>query len=252
MSGGRVRGVVAAAAAIAAGVALQGCGLGDTGADVVNGKALFVGEGQCSACHALARANAQGVVGPDLDQAWQQAEKDGLGRSTYEGIVHQQILHPSREPQVDPATGKPYPQPMPANLVTGQDAKDVAAYVAQAAAAPGEDGGRLAQVGPQQSDEVAMAQDGTLSIPADPSGALAYQFGSAEAPAGQLTIDSENEASIPHNIALEGGGVDEVGPEVQDGGVSEIEVDLQPGEYTFYCSVPGHRAGGMEGTLTVE
>ena len=141
---------------------------------------------------------------------------------------------------------------MPANLVTGQDAKDVAAYVAQAAAAPGEDGGRLAQVGPQQSDEVAKAENGTLSIPADPSGALAYQFGSAEAPAGQLTIDSQNDASIPHNIALEGDGVDEVGPEVQGGGVSEIEVDLQPGEYTFYCSVPGHRAGGMEGTLTVE
>ena len=252
MSGGRVRVVVAAAAAIAAGVALQGCGLGETGADVVNGKALFVGEGQCSACHTLARADAQGVVGPNLVEAWQQADKEGLGRSTFEGIVHKQILHPSRAAQVDPLTGKPYPQPMPANLVTGQDAKDVAAYVAQAAAAPGEDGGRLAQVGPQQSKEVAKAANGTLSIPADPSGAIAYEFGAAEAPAGQLTIDSKNDASIPHDIALEGDGVDEVGPEVQGGDVSEIEVDLQPGEYTFYCSVPGHRAGGMEGTLTVE
>ena len=75
---------------------------------------------------------------------------------------------------------------------------------------------------------------------------------SAEAPPGPLTIDSQNEATIPHNIALEGGGVDEIGPEVTGGGTSEIEVDLEPGEYTFYCSVPGHREGGMEGTLTVE
>jgi plastocyanin len=249
MSGGRGRFLIAAAAAAAA-VALPGCGLGETATDQVNGKELFVQK--CAACHTLARADAKGVVGPDLDQAWQQAEKDGLGRSTYEGMIHKQILHPSREAQVDPLTGKPYPQSMPANLVTGQDAKDVAAYVAAAAANPGEDGGRLAQVGAQQSDEVAKADNGTLSIPADPNGALAYQFGSAEAPAGQLTIDSKNDASIPHNIALEGDGVDEAGPEVQGGGTSEIEVDLKPGEYTFFCSVPGHRAGGMEGKLTVK
>jgi uncharacterized cupredoxin-like copper-binding protein len=248
MSGGRVR-VVVAAAALAA-LVLAGCGLADGDDNLVNGKELFAQK--CAACHTLARANAQGVVGPNLDEAWQQADKDGLGRSTYQGLVHQQILHPSNDPQIDPETGKPYPQPMPADLVTGQDAQDVAAYVADAAAKPGEDGGRLAQVGAQKSDEVATAEGGTLSIPADPSGALAYQFGSAEAAPGQLTIDSQNEASIPHNIALEGDGVDEVGPEVTGGGTSEIEVDLQPGEYTFYCSVPGHREGGMEGTLTVE
>ena len=248
MSGGRVR-VVVVAAALAA-MLLGGCGLGESEDNLVNGKTLFVQK--CAACHTLARANAQGVVGPNLDEAWQQADKDGLGRSTYEGLVHQQILHPSNDPQIDPETGDPYPQPMPANLVTGQDAQDVAAYVADTAAKSGEDGGRLAQVGAQQSDEVAQAENGTLSIPADPSGALAYQFGSAEAPAGQLTIDSQNEATIPHNIALEGGGVDEVGPEVTGGGVSEIQVDVEPGEYTFYCSVPGHREGGMEGKLTVE
>ncbi|HYI20923.1 MAG TPA: c-type cytochrome [Solirubrobacteraceae bacterium] len=246
MSGGRVLVVAAALAALV----LTGCGLAERDDNMVNGKSLFATK--CAACHTLARADAQGVVGPNLDEAWQQADKDGLGRSTYEGLVHQQILHPSNDPQIDPQTGEPYPQPMPANLVTGQDAQDVAAYVADVAAKPGEDGGRLAQVGKQQSQEVAQAEGGSLSIPADPSGALAYEFGSAEAPPGQLTIDSQNEATIPHNIALEGGGVDEIGPEVTGGGVSEIEVDLQPGEYTFYCSVPGHREGGMEGTLTVE
>ena len=93
----------------------------------MNGKALFVQK--CASCHTLARANAKGVVGPNLDEAWQRSEKDGFGRSTFEGIVHRQILHPNRVAQVDPATGKPL-QLMPAELVTGEDAQDVAAYVA--------------------------------------------------------------------------------------------------------------------------
>jgi plastocyanin len=246
MSGGRVRLVVLAACAA---VSLTGCQLKDDGDNLVNGKALFAEH--CARCHQLARANAQGVAGPSLDQAWQQSEKDGLGRSTYEGLVHRQILQPNRVPQVDPATGKTL-ELMPPNLVTGEDAEDVAAYVAYAAARPGEDAGRLAEAGQQQSDAVATAEGGTLDIPAVPSGALAYEFGSAEASAGPLTINSVNESSVDHNIALEGGGVDEVGEIVKDGGTSTVEAEVQPGEYTFYCSVPGHREGGMEGTLTVE
>ena len=69
---------------------------------------------------------------------------------------------------------------------------------------------------------------------------------------GALTLNSNNEAAIPHNIALEGGGINEEGPVVQGGETSTIEVTVKPGEYTFYCSVPGHREGGMEGTLTVK
>ncbi len=246
MGGGRIR--IALLAGIAA-VAFGGCELKDDGDNLVNGKTLFVEK--CAACHELARAGAQGVVGPSLDEAFQQAAKDGFGRSTFEGVVHRQILHPNRMAQVDPATGKALPL-MPADLVTGEDAEDVAAYVAQAAAAGGEDTGRLATAGQTKSDAVAEAENGELDIPAVPSGALAYEFGSAEAPAGQLTINSPNEASIPHNIALEGGGVNEEGEVVQDGGVSEISADVQPGEYTFFCSVPGHREGGMEGKLTVK
>ncbi len=246
MSAGRVRTLLLACLGV---IALTGCQLKDDGDNLVNGKTLFVEK--CAACHALARADAQGVIGPDLDEAWQQAEKDGFGRSTYEGVVHRQILQPNRTAQFDPATGDQLPL-MPPKLVQGEDAEDVAAYVASAAAARGEDTGRLAEAGQTQSDEVATAEGGTLDIPAAESGALAYQFGSAEAPAGALTINSVNASSIPHNIALEGGGVDEQGEVVQDGGTSTVEVDVEPGEYEFYCSVPGHREGGMVGTLTVK
>ena len=141
---------------------------------------------------------------------------------------------------------------MPANLVTGTDAEDVAAYVAQAAARPGQDTGRLATIGQGPSNAVAKAKGGKLEIPTDPSGALAYKFGSAEAPAGSLTVESKNDASVDHDIAIEGNGVNEKGDTVSGGGVSTIDADLQPGEYTFYCTLPGHRAGGMEGKLTVK
>jgi plastocyanin len=243
MTGGRVRVLLLAGFAVAT---LTGCELKDDGDNLVNGKTLFVD--RCSQCHVLARANAQGVVGPDLDQAWQRANKDGFGRSTYEGVVHQQILEPNRNAQVDPATGERLPL-MPAKLVTGEDAQDVAAYVAFAAAAPGDDPGRLADVG-GGPEGTAEAENGTLSIPVGTG--LAYEFADAQAPAGPLTIESVNEQPVDHNIAVDGNGVDEKGDVVTDGGTSTVEVDLDAGEYAFYCSVPGHREGGMEGKLTIE
>jgi plastocyanin len=238
--------------ALAAGLALvllTGCQLKDNGDNLVNGKTMFVQK--CASCHTLARADAKGVVGPNLDEAWQRSEHDGFGRSTFDGIVHRQILQPNQNPSVDPATGKEV-APMPAKLVTGEDAEDVAAYVASAAANPGKDTGRLATAGAPQQQPLAKAKGGTLDIPADPSGATAYTFADAEAPAGPLTINSVNDSSTDHDIAIEGSGVNDKGQVVKDGGTSTIKADLRPGKYTFYCSVDAHRAAGMEGTLTVK
>jgi plastocyanin len=163
-----------------------------------------------------------------------------------EGAVHDQIMHPARLPKNDPVY-------MPAKIVTGDTAKDVAAYVALVAAAGGKDTGRLAEaVKPASSNKPIAAENGVLDMPADPNGQLAYASKKATAPAGQLEIDSKNDANIPHDIAIEGNGVNEKGQEVTDGGTSKIEVDLKPGTYTYYCTLPGHRAGGMEGTLTVK
>jgi plastocyanin len=238
-----------AAAFVAAAAGVGGCELTDSGTNLVNGKEQFIEK--CSSCHVLARAEARGVTGPNLDEAFQRARQDGFGESTFEGLVHQQILNPAINPQRDPVTGRTLPL-MPANLVTGEDAEDVAAYVASAAARGGEDTGALAQVGGGGPEGSAEAEGGALEIPAAESGQLFFTFADATAQAGELTIRSPNDSAVPHNIALEGAGVNEEGPVVQDGDVSEIEVDVEPGEYAFYCSVPGHREGGMEGTLTVE
>jgi uncharacterized cupredoxin-like copper-binding protein len=228
-------------------VALTGCELKDDGDNLVNGKTLFVKD--CSQCHTLARAGAKGVVGPNLDEAWQRARQDGFGRSTFEGVVHRQIEQPNRGQQNDPETGKALPL-MPANIVSGEDAQDVAAYVAYAAAAPGEDTGRLADVGGGKPEGTAKAEGGTLSIPVGVG--LTFKFADAEAPAGPLTLESLNDQSTEHNIAVDGNGVDEKGNVVTNGGTSTVKVDLKPGEYAFYCSVDGHRAAGMEGKLTIK
>ena len=238
---------VAAAAALLVGA--SGCELKDDGDNLVAGKQMFVAK--CGSCHVLKRAGTTGVTGPNLDEAFQQARQSGFGQSTFEGIVYGQILHPARTAQTDPATGKPGAK-MPAMLYTGEDAQDVAAYVASAVSKSGEDKGQLAAAGVQRSNEVAKAEGGKLAIPANPNGGLSYEFGAAEAPAGSLEIDSENKSSIDHNIAVEGNGVNEEGEVVKNGGVSKVTADLKPGEYTFFCSVPGHREGGMEGKLTVK
>jgi plastocyanin/mono/diheme cytochrome c family protein len=230
---------------------VSGCEVNTEGDNLVNGKKLFIGQGRCGSCHALARAGTKGTAGPDLDQAFQRSLADGFERSTIKGIVHQQILYPNKNPQVDPQTEKPVTS-MPPDLVTGQNAYDVAAYVAEVAAKPGKDTGLLATVGGGGPKGTAVEKAGALSIPADPTGQLFYVFKDATANAGQVKVDSPNKSAVDHNISIEGNGLDEHGPVVKNGGVSTVNADLKPGAYTFYCSVPGHREAGMEGKLTVK
>ena len=141
---------------------------------------------------------------------------------------------------------------MPAGLYTGEDAQDVAAYVASAVAKPGEDTGALARRRRQEVQQGGQGRGRQARDPRRPLRRPRLPFASATAPAGQLEIDSPNKSSVDHNIAIEGGGVDEKGAVVKDGGVSKVTADLKPGEYTFYCSVDGHRQAGMEGKLTVK
>jgi len=92
----------------------------------------------------------------------------------------------------------------------------------------------------------------TLQLAADPSGALKFDPTSLEATAGQVTIDFTNDSSLPHNVTIEGNGIEEVASDTVTGDKSSVSADLPAGTYTFYCSVDGHKAAGMEGTLTVK
>jgi plastocyanin len=91
-----------------------------------------------------------------------------------------------------------------------------------------------------------------LQIAADESGALKFDKSSLDAKAGKVTITMDNPSPVPHAIGVEGSGVDEDGKTVTMGGKSTVTVDLKAGDYTFYCPVDGHKAAGMEGTLTVK
>jgi len=232
---------------VAAAFAVAGCAGKEPQANLLNGKQKFTE--QCAQCHSLARANATGVVGPNLDAAFAQSRIDGLGQSTMEGIVRDWIAHPNRNPQMNPETGKSAAQ-MPAGIYKGEDARDVAAYVASAAAKSGKDPGRLASVGAQKAQGTAVEKNGTLDIPVAQSG-LAFKFADATAQAGNVKITSQNPQPTGHNIAIQGNGVDEKGPVVTQN-TSTVTADLKPGSYVFYCSVPGHREGGMVGKLTVK
>jgi plastocyanin len=92
-----------------------------------------------------------------------------------------------------------------------------------------------------------------FDVEADPDGGLAFTTDEATAKAGKVTVNFTNSSPVPHDVRIEDdSGKDIGGTEVFAEGNESAEVDLKPGEYTFYCSVPGHRQGGMEGTLTAE
>lgn len=231
-----IRTIAALAACLAIGAAAAGCGR-EGKPDLVNGKELFIGKGTCGSCHALARAGTRGAQGPDLDAAFAAARRDGMDEETVEGIVYDQIANVRRG------------SIMPEDLVKGEDRRDVAAYVGLVAGVGGRDEGKLANVGRQGDGKPAVAKGGKLEIPADPSGALAFEAAKATAEAGPLEVTMPNESPIEHNIAIEGGPVGEV---VGTGGVSSFELDAKPGKITYVCTVPGHAEGGMKGELTVE
>jgi plastocyanin len=90
-----------------------------------------------------------------------------------------------------------------------------------------------------------------LTLAANPAGQLSYDTKQLSAKAGKVTIDMTNMSPIEHNVTVaEGSKVLGATPTFV-GGSRTVTLSLKPGKYTFFCSVPGHRQAGMEGTLTV-
>jgi plastocyanin len=93
----------------------------------------------------------------------------------------------------------------------------------------------------------------TVAFEADPNGELAYTTTEASAKAGKVTIDFNNPQGLTHDVAIEDSSGETVGKtDLIAEEETSASVNLKPGTYTFYCSVPGHREAGMEGTLTVK
>jgi plastocyanin len=233
------KGAGAAAAIASLLLVLSGCDVKHPTANLVRGKQLFVAK--CGSCHTLSHAGSNGQVGPNLDYAFQQDRADHLRGSDVRGLVDYWIQYPSLGGV------------MPAKLVKGQAAADVAGYVATVAAVPGQDSGVLASAVQSVTQKRAVEQNGAVEIDADPTGQLKFLAASASAKAGSVTLRMKNASSVPHDIAVQGAGaVNQIGPIVSNGGTSTVTVNLKPGSYTFYCSVDGHRQAGMVGTLTVK
>ena len=126
------------------------------------------------------------------------------------------------------------------------------ALVMAVAACGGDDDDEAEPAAEETTEETGGGGGGeTLMLVADPGGALSFDQTELSGAAGALTIELMNDSGIPHNVEVEGNGVEEVSETITEGSTS-LNLDLEPGEYTYYCAVPGHREGGMEGTLTVE
>src|SRR3954451_12080007 len=99
----------------------------------------------------------------------------------------------------------------------------------------------------------AAPSGGRVQLAADPS-TIAFTTDSLQAQAGNVTIDFDNpNPTIPHDVCVQAGsGAPQCSKQVTNGKTSLDLKNLKAGSYTFYCSVDGHEASGMKGTLTVQ
>jgi plastocyanin len=110
---------------------------------------------------------------------------------------------------------------------------------------------------PTTDQPSATSAGATVNLAADPSGQLKYTQSRLSTKAGKVTIDFTNRSPLPHDVVL----IDSASysttakdlgkTPIFQGGTKTITLTLTPGTYYFYCSVPGHRQAGMQGTLTV-
>lgn len=119
--------------------------------------------------------------------------------------------------------------------------------------APAETSSTPAATSSSSSSESSSGGSSKLKLSANPEGQLSYNTKTLSAKAGAVSIDFENASPVGHNVTVESSSGETVGatPTFQ-GGSKTVSLNLKPGTYKFFCSVPGHRQAGMEGTITVK
>lgn len=105
--------------------------------------------------------------------------------------------------------------------------------------------------GGEAKDETASGPGGTIPLAADVSD-LAYDKPRIDSKPGKVTIDFTNPSALEHDVAIEADGEEIAGSELIAESKTSVSTELAAGTYTFFCTVPGHREAGMEGTLTVK
>ncbi len=121
---------------------------------------------------------------------------------------------------------------------------------------PTPDAAALGAAGPSQppaqgKQPIAKGPGGTVKLAAD-STQIAFTTKALSSKPGKVTIDFNNQAPIQHDVAIAKGSQELAKSQLVAQGSTSVTADLAPGKYVFYCTVPGHREAGMEGTLTVK
>jgi plastocyanin len=134
-----------------------------------------------------------------------------------------------------------------------EEAEGKAEEAGEKAEEVGEEAKEKAEGAKKEAEGGSAGTGSSIDVEADPSGNLSFTTDNATAKAGKDTINFTNSAPVPHNVVIEDENGKELGgTEVITESSASAEVDLKPGTYTYFCSVPGHRQAGMEGTLTVK
>ncbi|HEX4838101.1 MAG TPA: plastocyanin/azurin family copper-binding protein [Solirubrobacteraceae bacterium] len=137
--------------------------------------------------------------------------------------------------------------------VMGISAMLVVLTVSMAVVTSGGEAGKATAAPAAQEGREAASGSATSSLQeaADPEGQLRFTAKRLTATAGRVTISFANASSLEHNLTVAQGATVVGATPTFQGGTKTLTLNLKPGTYTLYCSVPGHRQAGMEGKLSV-